>query len=453
MKLRDYQVKMVNGVVDSLNRGRKPFVVSPTGSGKMVVIAYIAKHLNRKVLIVEHRSELVEQALEKLHEIGEKPGIIASGVRDPYPNAKIKVGMIQTMNRRVGKSDWAPDVLIFDEAHLSAAESYNILIKQYPKAIIVGFSATPDRLDGRGFQMFDEFVFGPTIKSLTAMGHLVPIDYRDFDVADLRGLRTKGTDWDQDHVAEILSGATEEIVDTWCSDFSDRPTVVFAANTKQSKKVCEEFKRRGVAAEHIDGTTNDSVRKSIMHRVKTGKTRVLVNCGIVIEGFDAPLISCVMLLIATKSLAKYLQCIGRGTRPAPATGKTDLIVADFGKCCDTHGYPDQERVWSLDGKSKGKREYVETEEDVARAANKEKYEIGKHDYGVDESVVVDKKSSLQRLQSPIKTTNYPSYLPVSWHGYWDELEAFRKERGLPRSFSEGVVKAEIDKAIASLVLK
>ena len=102
MKLRDYQVKMVNGVVDSLNRGRKPFVVSPTGSGKMVVIAYIAKHLNRKVLIVEHRSELVEQALEKLHEIGEKPGIIASGVRDPYPNAKIKVGMIQTMNRRVG---------------------------------------------------------------------------------------------------------------------------------------------------------------------------------------------------------------------------------------------------------------------------------------------------------------------------------------------------------------
>jgi superfamily II DNA or RNA helicase len=183
-----------------------------------------------------------------------------------------------------------------------------------------------------------------------------------------------------------------------------------------------------------------------MHRVKTGKTRILVNCGIVIEGFDAPLISCVMLLIATKSLSKYLQCIGRGTRPSKDTGKKNLIVADFGKCSETHGYPDQDREWSLDGRSKRKKEYIETEPKKPVEISREKYQIGKHDYGIDDSISIqNQKNSLQRTTSEKK---YPKYVPVEWRAYWDELEAYRKANNLPESFSEKVVRAEIDKAIA-----
>jgi superfamily II DNA or RNA helicase len=106
MQLRDYQIDIINGAISILNRGKRPFVVSPTGSGKMVVIAVLAGHLGAKVLIVEHRVELIEQAVEKLKEIGEKPGIIMSGVVDPNPDSMIKVGMIQTINRRIGTFEW-----------------------------------------------------------------------------------------------------------------------------------------------------------------------------------------------------------------------------------------------------------------------------------------------------------------------------------------------------------
>lgn len=447
MKLRPYQVGMVNGAVKSLNRGRRPFVVAPTGSGKMIVIAFLAKHLDRNVLIVEHRVELIGQAVEKLEMLGERPGIIMSGRLDPNPSSKIKVGMIQTINRR--ELNWVPDVIIFDEAHLSAADSYNRLIAEYPSAMVVGFSATPERLDGRSFRdMFDEFVFGPTMRELTRMGHLVPIEYHEFDVANLKGLKTKGRDWDQDQVADILSESTEDVVATWLSNWSNRPTVVFASNTKQSKMVCEEFRSKGVAAEHIDGTTKDSVRKSIMHRVKTGKTRVLCNCGIVIEGFDAPLISCVMLLIATKSLSKYLQCIGRGTRPCE--GKENLVVADFGKCRETHGDPDEDRDWSLDGKPRGgsPKEYYENT-DESDKKNVEKYREGVYDYGIENGVVADRREN--RTATADRGSLRPRWLPKGWEDYWDQLEVYRKSQGFPPKFSEDFAKAEINRRIREVL--
>jgi len=458
MNLRDYQINMLNGAIEALNGNMNPFVVSPTGSGKMVVIASLARHLRSKVLIVEHRIELVKQAMEKLDQTGEKAGLIVSGIRDPNPNATIKVGMIQTIHRR-DLNDWEPDIVIIDEAHLAAASSYKKLLGKLADSPRVCFSATPWRLDGKGFRdVCDTIVLGPTIKQLIKRGYLVPTEYYAYDTVDFSDCKIVGNEYDQEQVATMMEDITEEIVETWFASYSQRSTIVFAANTRHSKKICEAFRVKGVKAEHIDGSTPDAVRSAIINRVKSGETKVLCNCGIVIEGFDAPIVSCVILAIATRSLSKFLQCCGRGMRLHPESGKTDLIVMDFGGCYKIHGVPEDDRIWTLENRNVrgGKREFVE---DVQiQTVNQAPiqtlvYQQG-YDYGKDENYQSDSwrrsySSSGNQSRGQRKPLAGelppPLWLPASWRDYWRSLEEYRLTLGLPRDYSERIAKSEIIK--------
>lgn len=458
MNLRDYQINMLNGAIEALNNNMNPFVVSPTGSGKMIVIASLAKHLQSKVLIVEHRIELIKQAVEKLELINEKAGLIVSGVRDPNPNASIKVGMIQTIHRRE-LEDWEPDIIIIDEAHLAAAASYKKLLGKLADSPRVCFSATPWRLDGKGFRdVCDTIVLGPTIKQLVRRGYLVPTEYLAYDVVDFTECKIVGNEYDQEQVATMMEDITGEIVETWFAVYRNRSTIVFAANTTHSKKLCEAFRAKGVKAEHIDGTTPDAVRAAIINRVKSGETQVLCNCGIVIEGFDAPIVSCVVLAIATKSLSKFLQCCGRGMRLHPESGKTDLVVMDFGGCYKNHGVPEDDRTWTLEDRNVrgGKKEFIEDFQTSAVEKAQVQalvYQQG-YDYGKDE-----------RYQEEVWKRNYattaaaarrarpalagemppPLWLPASWRDYWRSLEEYRISLGLPKDYSERMAKIEIIK--------
>lgn len=453
MNLRDYQLKMLNDAIDALNRGMSPFVVSPTGSGKMIVIAALAKHLQSKVLIVEHRIELVKQAMEKLEASGEKPGLIISGIKDPNPDAEIKIGMIQTIHRR-NLGDWEPNIVIIDEAHLAAASSYKNLLGKLADAPRVCFSATPWRLDGKGFlDICDTIVLGPSIKKLIKSGFLVPTQYFAFDAADFSNCKMSGNEYDQEEVAVIMEDITEEIVETWINNCSERSTVVFAANTKHSKKLCEAFRARGIKAEHIDGSTPDTVRASVIGRVRSGETRVLCNCGIVIEGFDAPIISCVILAIATKSLSKFLQCCGRGMRLHPESGKTDLIVMDFGGCYQNHGVPEEDRVWSLENRStKNEKEYIEDPHTVEnRPVSVVVYKPDSYDYGVDQNYKSEEwrrnyaRSTQGQRKLPPGGQHPPRWLPASWRDYWISLEEYRIALNLPKDYSEKTAKIELYK--------
>lgn len=453
MKLRDYQVNMLNGAIEALNNNMNPFVVSPTGSGKMVVIASLAKHLKSRVLIVEHRIELIKQATEKLSEIGERYGLIVSGIKDPNPDATIKVGMIQTIHRR-DLNDWEPDIVIVDEAHLAAAASYKKLLGKLADSPRVCFSATPWRLDGRGFRdVCDTIVLGPTIKQLVSRGYLVPTEYFAYDMMDFSNCDVVGNEYDQEQVATMMENVTEEIVETWFNSYRDRSTIVFAANTRHSKKLCDAFKARGVKSEHIDGSTPDAVRSAIVGRVKSGETTVLCNCGIVIEGFDAPIVSCVVLAIATQSLSKFLQCCGRGMRLHPESGKSNLVVMDFGGCYKNHGVPEDDRTWTLEDRNVrgGKREYIEDVETVVKPPIQALVYQQGYDYGKDESYQSDDwrrnystapKSARKPLVGEMPP---PLWLPVSWRDYWRSLEEYRLALGLPSSYSERIAKEEIIK--------
>ena len=387
LKLRPYQIEMQNDAISCVNDNVNPFVVSPTGSGKMVVIASLAAHLKMRVLIIEHRIELVRQAIEKLEDIGEKPGRIVSGLTDFNPTGNIKVGMIQTIARKQALLDtWQPDAIIIDEAHLAAAVSYRNLIDRFPDSPRISFSATPWRLDGRGFRnISDELVLGPTIKSLVGQRFLVPTHYVTYNVADFTGCKIVSNDYDQDQVAMIMEELNSEIVNAWINECRERVTIVFAANTTHSKHLSDEFRKRGVAAEHIDGTTPDGIRAAIIDRVRSGQTRVLCNCGVVVEGFDAPIVSCVILAIATKSLSKFLQCCGRGMRPYD--NKRELVVMDFGNCYSIHGSPEMQREWSLENRKHSTTiEYIEDADDTGVQHSEVKYRMpnyqpNQHDYG------------------------------------------------------------------------
>jgi superfamily II DNA or RNA helicase len=361
IRLREYQKRMIEEIKHSLYQGKSPFVVSPTGSGKMIIIAALANEIKQDILIVEHRKELIDQAIEKLELAGEKPGIIAASKQDPNPRSRIKVCMIQTIHRRgVGDSVYGgfnPSVIIIDEAHLAAAKSYRHIIDMFPRACRVCFSATPSRLDGDGFtDINDRMILGPSISQLTAGGFLVPINHISFDVADFSGCRISNLtkDYREDDVAGVLdnSSVTSQIVEAWNKFANNRITVVFAANIEHSKNLCIEFRRKGIKAEHIDGSTDDKIRREVIRRIRNGETQVLCNCGIVVEGFDAPIVSCVIIATATKSISKYLQCVGRGMRPHAESYKRDLVILDFGACEENHGRPDITRVWTLEGKVK-----------------------------------------------------------------------------------------------------
>ena len=457
MQLRDYQVKMLNDAISALNSGMNPFVVSPTGSGKMIVIASLAKHLQSKVLIVEHRIELVKQAIEKLELIGENPGLIVSGIRDPNPGAIIKVGMIQTIHRR-DLSGWEPDLIIIDEAHLAAAASYQKLLGKLADSPRVCFSATPWRLDGKGFRdICDTLVFGPTINNLIHNGFLVPTKYLAYDSADFSNCKIVGNEYDQDEVAGIMEDITEEIVNTWIETCKDRSTIVFAANTSHSKKLCEAFRNVGIRSEHIDGSTPDAVRSAIIKRVKSGETTVLCNCGIVIEGFDAPIVSCVILAIATKSLSKFLQCCGRAMRLHPESGKQFMYVLDFGGCHQNHGVPEDDRNWSLENRPiRGYRtEFIESDvEAVSQPIKAVIYKPNSYDYGKDPEYQDDgwRRKYSAALPSAPKPRRLPPggnppplWLPVSWRDYWNLLEEYRIGLGLRSDYSEMTAKAELYK--------
>jgi len=444
----------VDKIAASLRSGGSPFAVLPTGAGKMVIIAALASLFDVNVLIVEHRIELIDQAIEKLNDFGISPGLVVAGKVDSNlvtsgkvsldHNCRIKVAMIQTVNRR-DLGDWSPGFIIVDEAHLSAAKSYVSLIERF-SVPVVGFSATPSRLDGKGFShIFSEIIVGPTIAQLTESGFLVPVEYMEYDIADFSDVKTIAGEYDQEQVGRILDKFSEDIVDTWIDGFCDRPTVVFASDIKQSKRLCDWFRRKGFESEHIDGSTPDSVRKSVIHRLRSGATKVLCNCGIVIEGFDAPLVSCVAMATATMSVSKFLQCCGRGMRPHSDSGKKNLVVLDFGGNSKIHGYPGDDRVWSLEPRNITKRErwreYIETEDEVEKVEpERNRYIANRYDYGVNEEFSVSRVKREEKSRIIPGSRPPPRYLPRSWIDWWWSIEEYRVLNRYPREYSEDLAR-------------
>ncbi len=239
--------------------------------------------------------------------------------------------------------------MVIDEAHHCRAKTYRKIIEAYPEAIILGMTATPCRGDGRGLgNIFDCMVECPPVQALIDLGFLVPTKVYAPVRPDLKGVRVEKGDYAKGQLAERMNQGelVGDIVTHWIRLSERRKTVVFATGVAHSVHIRDEFRRAGIMAEHVDGSTPVDERETILARLSRGEVEVVTNCMVLTEGWDQPDVSCIVLARPTKHMGLYRQMIGRVLRPSP--GKTDAIVLDHAGAVFEHGFVEERVYWTLD---------------------------------------------------------------------------------------------------------
>lgn len=351
----DYQVAAIANTRAEIRAGARSVVlVAPTGSGKTTVACEIidsAAQRRKNVLFIANREELVNQASARLAQYGIHHGIIKAG-RRPSPGVRVQVASIQTLIRR----ELPPaDLIIVDEAHISCSASIVNTLNQYPNATILGLTATPWRLDGKGLgDIYKAMVIVCQPRELIDRAKPMLLDPRVFapSVPKFKGIAIRGGDYDQEAIQELMAtkAAVDEIINTWQARAAHLQTVVFASGVEHSRMIQEAFRAIGVDAAHLDANTSGAERVRIITGLAKGTIHVVTNCGILIAGWDCPALGCVVLARPTQSLTLYLQMVGRGLRVAP--GKLEALVLDHAGCTEMHGYATDDREWDLAGRTK-----------------------------------------------------------------------------------------------------
>lgn len=286
---------------------------------------------------IVHREELALQAYATASELGIDASMIGASLPSTDTPRRLQICMVQTLLAR-GTMPTA-DLAVFDEAHHYAAEEYCRVTQAYPRR--VGLTATPARADGRGLSpVFDTLVLGPSVKQLTEMGHLVPCEV----LAPAKPLR--------------VGVLAEDPVDAYLSKARPRKTLVFCANRKSCQNALAKFRDAGVNVAFIHGDSDYEERRRVIEEFRGTGLDVIVNVGVLHEGFDAPNAECVILARPVGSPGLFLQVVGRILRPAP--NKQKALLLDLWGSIHLHGPPDEERVYSLDGIGISRRAKLKT---------------------------------------------------------------------------------------------
>lgn len=354
MILRGYQERVVNNMAAALHKHGNSLAIAPTGAGKTVILSALARHMKpRKVLVLQHRDHLVEQNMTKFLRINPAsyPSFYTAASKSWKGNAIF--AMVQTLSRqRHLETIPSLDLLIIDEAHHSAANSYKKIIgavrAQNPACKVAGFTATPERSDNKGLlSTFSNVADQITIKELIDLGFLVPPQSFVVDVGtqeELSQVRRLAHDYDMEEVSKVMNKKiiNQEVVRNWKEKAGNRRTLVFCSTVAHAEDVAATFKQEGIKTAVVTGDTPKGERRAIIKQLQTGAIQVLCNVAVFTEGFDEPMVSCVVLLRPCSHKSTMIQCIGRGLRPVnckdhPGVIKRDCIVLDFGTSLLTHG--------------------------------------------------------------------------------------------------------------------
>ena len=360
IKLFDYQEDMKERIEKALRLHRSVMAQMPTGTGKTylltaVIDSFVSNNPMEKVWIVAHRRELVSQIDETVRKFHSYSASNTSSLL-----SSVKAMSIQWLMRHYDEIEEEPGMIVIDEAHHALAKTYKEMWERFPKAKFLGLTATPCRLNGKGFtDLFDVLVQSWSVPEFISKGRLATYDFVSIksDGVTQRlidSLQKRGADGDyQNKEMDMLLNKKPSIERLYQSleEFGkDRKGIVYAINISHAQKITKLYQEHGVKAIAIDSKTPATERQQDIEAFKKGDIQVLVNVDIFSEGFDCPDVEFVQLARPTLSLAKYLQMVGRGLRVAK--GKKNCVIIDNVGLYRVFGLPSQ--VWNWNAMFEGK---------------------------------------------------------------------------------------------------
>ena len=360
IKLYDYQEDMKGRIEGELRLHRSVMAQMPTGTGKTylltaVIDSFVSNNPMEKVWIVAHRRELVSQIDETVRKFHSYYASNTSSLL-----SSVKAMSIQWLMRHYDEIEEEPGMIVIDEAHHALAKTYKEMWERFPNAKFLGLTATPCRLNGKGFtDLFDVLVQSWSVPEFISKGRLATYDFVSIksDGVTQRlidSLQKRGADGDyQNKEMDMLLNKKPSIERLYQSleEFGrDRKGIVYAINISHAQKITKLYQEHGVKAIAIDSKTPAVERQQDIEAFKKGDIQVLVNVDIFSEGFDCPDVEFVQLARPTLSLAKYLQMVGRGLRVAK--GKKNCVIIDNVGLYRVFGLPSQ--VWNWNAMFEGK---------------------------------------------------------------------------------------------------
>lgn len=387
--LRPYQQKAKKEIFESWDEVDNVMLQMPTGTGKTKLFTSIIRDINDhsiqrkeavKILIIAHRTELIDQISEHLKRYEVAHSFIA-GSKERNLRKPVLVASIQTITNSHNREQAEKlniQFIIIDEAHHALAKSYKKLWDMYPGAKRLGVTATPWRMNHQSFlDLFNKLVMSMPIKDFIKQGYLAP--YKYFSLRDDSDIQKTIDGIELNKYGEYEESSMEEKMDigsiraqllkSYLSLAEGKKGIIYAINIKHARNICEEYQEAGYRVVSIDSNTPSEERKDLVKKFKRGEIDIIVNVDIFSEGFDCPDIEFIQLARPTCSLVKYLQQVGRGLRPTE--NKQNCVILDNVGMYSKFGLPDARRHWNYH--FKGKAVVEEPTKYISRGTGKSRF--------------------------------------------------------------------------------
>lgn len=355
IQLRPFQEDILNQARLLIRRGEKRILIqSPTRSGKTILAAAMLGNSASKGLrswFIVHRRELLRQSSARFSTCDVTHSFIAAN--EFYDRRRlVSICGVGTLTRRLERVE-QPDIIIYDECHHMAASSWNAVQKRFPNAIHIGLSATPERLDGKGLDVyFDHLILGPEPEWLIENGYRAPCKIYAPNPVSMEGVATSMGDYAKSDVQKRMDkrSITGDAIGHYNKLCRGAQFVAFCAGIEHSKHVAEQFTANGIPCLQVDGESSDDERAEAIRKLESREILGVSNVDLYGEGIDLPSLQAVILLNPTKSLTKYMQQSSRGA--TPEKNKPYYVILDHAGNSLRLGLPDDPIEWSLKGREK-----------------------------------------------------------------------------------------------------
>ena len=343
LTLRNYQSDIINRCRDAFKDGYKKLCcVLPCGAGKTAIFCYLAylntiKKPSNRVLILLHRKELLKQTIDAFQAF-------------QISIDRIDISMIQSFKNTLKTGVKSYSLIIIDECHHATSNSFQRVLSAYYGVPLIGFTATPARLDGKPLgEIFDRLIVGVDYAYLIQNNYLVDYDYFSPDLNfDFSKWKLKNGDFDTTDNAlhldkKAIYGDILKYLDL------SKKTIIYSPTVDYSKKLEAQINYyfKSSVAKEFNGKTSQNERDEIIDDFKNNRIKILINVDLIGEGFNVPSCDYVFLLRATQSLTLYIQQAGRVLRADPQNPTKKASIFDFVGNIYRFGFPDAPRLWSL----------------------------------------------------------------------------------------------------------